>query len=161
MKSTIDVVPPQAAARVPVSNVSEANVPPNGISMWVCASMPPGITYFPVASITVSTLLSRSKPSRVDPGTSTAAMVSPSMSTSALAVPVELTMVPFLIRVFMAAPLRLRNRRVGVGPAIAVELPVVAHLPDHVEVKVADDDLLVLIRAVVADEVALRVDELA
>ncbi len=36
------VVPPHAAARVPVSKVSEASVPPNGICMWVCASMPPG-----------------------------------------------------------------------------------------------------------------------
>ena len=32
------------AARVPVSNVSEALVPPNGSSMWVCGSMPPGMT---------------------------------------------------------------------------------------------------------------------
>ena len=54
-KSTIVVVPPLAAAVVPVSKVSEAEVPPNGISMWVCASTPPGTTYFPVASITVST----------------------------------------------------------------------------------------------------------
>src|SRR5215217_1031 len=51
----IEVVPPQAAARVPVSKVSDALVPPNGSSMWVCASMPPWMTYFPVASITVST----------------------------------------------------------------------------------------------------------
>ena len=43
-KSMIVVVPPQAAARVPVSNVSTECVPPNGISMWVCASMPPGST---------------------------------------------------------------------------------------------------------------------
>ena len=50
-KSMIVVVPPNAAARVPVSNVSVANVPPNGSSMWVCASMPPGMTYLPVASI--------------------------------------------------------------------------------------------------------------
>jgi hypothetical protein len=70
-------------------------VPPNGISMWVCASMPPGITYFPVASITVSTLAATSKPSSRDPGASTAAIVSPSTRTSARAVPVELTTVPF------------------------------------------------------------------
>ena len=43
-KSTIDVVPPNAAARVPVSNVSFANVPPKGSSMWVWTSMPPGMT---------------------------------------------------------------------------------------------------------------------
>ena len=53
-KSTIVVVPPHAAARVPVSNVSAATVPPNGISMWVWPSTPPGMTYLPVASITVS-----------------------------------------------------------------------------------------------------------
>ena len=53
-KSTIVVVPPQAAARVPVSNVSMAKVPPKGISMWVWPSTPPGMTYLPDASITVS-----------------------------------------------------------------------------------------------------------
>ncbi len=53
-KSMIVVVPPQAAARVPVSNVSAAYVPPKGSSMWVWTSMPPGITYLPVASITRS-----------------------------------------------------------------------------------------------------------
>ena len=50
-KSMMVVVPPQAAARVPVSKVSEAKVPPNGSSMWVCASTPPGMTYLPVASM--------------------------------------------------------------------------------------------------------------
>ncbi len=49
------VVPPQAAARVPVSKVSEALVPPNGSSMCVWASMPPGMTYLPDASTTAST----------------------------------------------------------------------------------------------------------
>ena len=56
----IEVVPPQAAAVVPVSKVSLALVPPKGSSMWVWASMPPGMTYFPAASITVSTLAARS-----------------------------------------------------------------------------------------------------
>ena len=45
------VVPPKAAARVPVSNVSLAKVPPNGSSMWVWTSMPPGMTYLPLASM--------------------------------------------------------------------------------------------------------------
>ena len=40
--STIVVTPPHAAAREPVSNVSLANVPPNGSSMWVWTSIPPG-----------------------------------------------------------------------------------------------------------------------
>ena len=43
-KSMIVVVPPHAAAREPVSNVSEADVPPKGSSMWVWASTPPGTT---------------------------------------------------------------------------------------------------------------------
>ena len=42
--TTTVVVPPKAAARVPVSNVSLANVPPNGSSMWVWTSIPPGMT---------------------------------------------------------------------------------------------------------------------
>src|SRR5437667_7269526 len=51
-KSTMLVVPPNAAARVPVSKSSELVVPPNGISRCVCTSIPPGSTYIPVASIT-------------------------------------------------------------------------------------------------------------
>ena len=46
------VVPPNAAARVPVSKSSLDVVPPKGMSRCVWASMPPGITYMPVASIT-------------------------------------------------------------------------------------------------------------
>jgi hypothetical protein len=43
-KSMIVVVPPAAAALVPVKKSSEATVPMKGSSMWVCGSMPPGIT---------------------------------------------------------------------------------------------------------------------
>ena len=66
-KSMIVVVPPQAAARVPVSNVSAENVPPNGISMCVCTSIPPGSTYLPVASMTRSAAIadgSSARPAR-------------------------------------------------------------------------------------------------
>src|ERR671916_510537 len=100
----IVVVPPQAAARVPLSKVSEALVPPNGSSMWVWASMPPGMTYLPVASTTESTRPARSTPSTADPGTRTAAIVSPSTSTSATAVPVALTTVPPVIKVVVTGP---------------------------------------------------------
>ena len=48
------VVPPKAAAMVPDSKSSAEVVPPNGMSMCVCTSMPPGITYLPLASITRS-----------------------------------------------------------------------------------------------------------
>ena len=77
----IVVVPPKAAAMVPVSKVSEAAVPPKGSSMWVCTSIPPGITYLPVASITRSQVgrhVAEDTPAR-----RAAAIVSPSTSTSA------------------------------------------------------------------------------
>ncbi len=45
------VVPPKAAARVPVSKSSALVVPPKGMSRWVCTSMPPGMTMQPLASI--------------------------------------------------------------------------------------------------------------
>ena len=48
------VVPPWAAASVPVSKSSAEVVPPNGMSRWVWTSMPPGITSLPEASSTVS-----------------------------------------------------------------------------------------------------------
>ncbi len=43
-KSTIDVVPPNAAAIVPDSKSSADVVPPNGMSRCVWTSMPPGST---------------------------------------------------------------------------------------------------------------------
>jgi hypothetical protein len=43
-KSTMEVVPPNAAARVPVSKSSAEVVPPNGMSRWVWQSIPPGMT---------------------------------------------------------------------------------------------------------------------
>src|SRR5690349_19599504 len=157
-KSMIEVVPPQAAARVPVSKVSEALVPPKGSSMCVCASTPPGITYLPVASITVAASI---VPSAVEPGESRATIFSPSTSTSAVVAPVALTTVPFLIRTVMVNPSRLGDLGVRVRPAVPVELPVVAHLPDHVQVQVADQQFLLLAAAHFADEVAARIDDLA
>src|SRR5215217_185556 len=159
----IVVVPPQAAARVPVSKVSEACVPPKGSSMCVCGSIPPGITYMPVASTTASTFCSRSTPSSVEPGFSTAAMVSPSTSTSAAPEPVLLITVPFLINVVLIAVLRSRpgDGVVRVRPPVTVELPGVAYLPEHVKVKIAYYDVLVLIAAHSAHHVALRITELA
>jgi hypothetical protein len=49
-KSTMVVVPPNAAARVPVSKSSLDVVPPNGMSRCVCASIPPGSSSSPEAS---------------------------------------------------------------------------------------------------------------
>ena len=87
----IVVVPPNAAARVPVSKVSLANVPPNGSSMWVCTSIAPGMTHFPDASIVRSAWTSSDSP--------ISAILSPSTSTSARVVASALTAVPPLIRV--------------------------------------------------------------
>ena len=115
-------MPPHAAARVPVSNVSIAAVPPNGSSMWVCASIPPGITYLPVASMTVSTDAATSVPRSSEPGCSTATIVSPSMRTSAALRPVAETTVPPLMSVVVmisSAPSSLRDHR-GHGFAIIV-----------------------------------------
>ena len=64
----IVVVPPWAAATVPVSNVSDAKVPPNGSSMWVWTSMPPGMTYLPVASMVRSAVTPAAWPGREQRG---------------------------------------------------------------------------------------------
>ena len=110
-KSTMVVVPPQAAARVPVSKVSDANVPPNGSSMWVWTSTPPGTTSLPVASITSAPCSAAAAMSL--PGRSTASTCSPSMRTSARSAPVALTTVPPLISVviFVSFCLRLGSLR--------------------------------------------------
>src|SRR5215472_13355144 len=85
-KSTMLVVPPNAAARVPVSKSSAEVVPPNGMSRWVWTSMPPGITYIPAASITAAPLAGMAgRTSRMRP---------PSIRTSADLISVAVTTVP-------------------------------------------------------------------
>src|SRR5450759_2178826 len=91
-KSMIVVVPPWAAAFEPLSKVSLANVPPTGSSMWVWTSMPPGTTYFPVAS-------------SVAPATGTAAGYEPSAGTTA----------PFVINVRIEPSSGLRGLHVAEG----------------------------------------------
>src|SRR3990167_7470083 len=154
-KSMIVVVPPKAAARVPDSNVSLANVPPNGSSMWVWGSIPPGMTYLPVASMTRSAGTSRSRPMR--------AISSSSTRTSAETIASALTIVPPLMSVRMCsssgtrmsdraggsgaalgANLRMDEVGVHLRPAVAVELPRLADFLDHVHVEVADDQLFVM-----------------
>src|SRR6266496_3743361 len=156
-KSTMVVVPPQAAARVPVSKVSEAAVPPNGSCMWVCTSIPPGTTYLPVASITAS---AATPAASARPGANSAATVSPSTSTSIGCPPVAFTTVPPEIRtVDMAVASRLDQVAVRVRPAVPVERPPVAHLGDQVHVQVPDDQVRVVVVPDIADELPLRVDE--
>src|ERR1700759_3422108 len=155
-KSTMVVVPPQAAARVPVSKSSTEKVPPNGISMWVCTSMPPGMTYRPAASRTRSAVPARDS---VWAGSRRAAMVSPSTSTSAGKVPVAVTTVPPRMRVFTGPSLRLDQGTVGVRSPVAVELPLVPDLFQQVHVQVADDHLVGVVGGGAAHDLAARVGE--
>src|SRR5262249_8207535 len=100
-KSTIDVVPPNAAAIVPDSKSSADVVPPNGISRCVWTSMPPGRTYLPAASITLSAPWTTSSASD-DP---MSAIFSPSISTSPRYRSTAVTTVPPLITVRISKPL--------------------------------------------------------
>ena len=92
-KSTMLVVPPNAAARVPVSKSSVDTMSPRGMSRCVWASMPPGITYMPLASIACSAGFAGS----LGP---TSVMRPLSIRTSAALVSRAVTTVPFRIRVF-------------------------------------------------------------
>src|SRR5262245_28754849 len=156
-KSTIVVVPPCAAATVPVSKSSAEVVPPKGMSRWVCASMPPGRTYLPAASITTSAAgtVSRSE------AWVSATILSPSIQTSAPKVSDAVTTVPFLIRVRLDAVMfasLLHESIVGFGAAVAIELPRPPDLLDHLEVEVRGDELA-LVLAGRHEEIAARIDE--
>src|SRR5438034_6619855 len=102
----MQVVPPNAAARVPVSKSSDDFDPPNGMSMCVCTSIPPGSTYLPVASIVLSAAMSSDDP--------IVEIFSSSTSTSPLYLSVAVTTVPFLISVRMVSvpgPRRRENTK--------------------------------------------------
>src|ERR1019366_8839358 len=88
-KSTMHVVPPWAAASVPVSKSSLDEVPPKGMSRWVCASMPPGRMYFPLASMVLSHV-----PVGAAWGAKRAAILPSMMATSAAYVSTAVTTVP-------------------------------------------------------------------
>src|SRR2546428_443468 len=87
----IDVVPPQAAATVPLSKSSAVVVPPNGMSRGVCTSMPPGNTSRPAAEMTSAPSVGRATPR--------AASRSPLMPTSAVTVSAAPTSGPPLMTV--------------------------------------------------------------
>src|SRR3954454_20564371 len=150
--STIVVTPPHAAARVPVSKVSLANVPPKGSSICVCTSTPPGITYLPAASMTTA-LPSSAK----NPGLPTAVMTSSVINTSWAMAPVVETTLPFLISVVAMVRRPLHKLVVGGGPAVPTEGPPVTHQLDLVELEIAHDELRLVGIAVIADELTLGV----
>jgi len=84
------VVPPAKPAAVPEKKSSDATVPMKGNSIWVWGSMPPGITSWPVASITSA--------SAGAPETSPTALIRPSShQTSPGKLRSAVTMVPFLM----------------------------------------------------------------
>src|SRR6266542_5355533 len=156
-KSMIVVVPPQAAAAVPEAKSSEEKVPPNGISMWVWTSIPPGMTRRPPASMMRSASASR------PPLEVTAATRSPSISTSADMVSLAVTTVPPLIRVRMDPPgLRQELGQLGIrlGAAVAEELPGVADLAGLVEVQLGDQHLVGVLGGS-GDDLPARVAEVA
>ena len=66
-KSITVVVPPNAAETVPEVKSSHVVVPPKNISMCVCGSIAPGITYFPEADHLVGGDVERSPISVTDP----------------------------------------------------------------------------------------------
>lgn len=80
------VVPPAAAAAVPVAQSSVVTVPPKGIAMWVWASMKPGMTSLPEACTISAPSDGRSVP--------TAAIFSSSTRTSASKLPSAVTILP-------------------------------------------------------------------
>ena len=61
-KSISVVLPPKAADTVPEVKSSQVTVPPKGMSMCVCGSMAPGMTYRSRASMTRSARASSELP---------------------------------------------------------------------------------------------------
>jgi hypothetical protein len=82
-------------------------------------------------------------------------MTSSVISTSWAMTPVVETTFPFLMSVVAMARLPLDQLVVGVGTAISVERPAVAHELDLVEVEIAHDELRLVGVADVADELTL------
>src|SRR5665213_652062 len=156
-KSMMVVVPPKAAARVPVSNVSTDCVPPNGISIWVWPSMPPGMTNCPVASITRSAPCAHSS-EYAEPRAQRPTMISPSTSTSAATGPDALTTVPPLISSFIglfpsllivsSCSLGGGQAPVAIWPTITIERPRVADVGEYAHVKVTNNELILGARGV-------------
>src|ERR1700736_526159 len=144
------------------SEVSAANVPPNGISMWGCTSMPPGSTYRPAASSTRSAADAHALASSV-PGAASPVIRSPSTSTSAATPPLAVTTVPPLItmRICYGLPFnsRLNQRAVLVRTPVAVELPQVPDLLKHAHVQVADQHRVLRVGCGLTDQLAARIRE--
>ena len=105
---------PGRGARCRSRTCPTRTVPPNGSSMWVCTSMPPGMTYLPVASITRS---AATPTPATCPGAQSGGDASRRRSARPAAIaPVGLTTVPSVMRVVIAAPSARsgrRRRRVG------------------------------------------------
>src|SRR6185295_2230305 len=115
--------------------------------------MPPGITYCPAASM-VGSAATVARLARSD-GWVSPTSLSSSIHTSETKLSEAVTTVPSLMSVRMSV---LDQCSVGVGAAIAEELPGPADLLDHVEIERGDQQL-VLVLARGGQELAARVDE--
>src|SRR5262245_21582434 len=95
------------------------------------------------------------------PGAYSAAMVSPSTRTSIGVTPVVDTTDPPVMSVVLMPQRRSLGHEVvvGVRPAVPVELPAVADGLHEVHVEVPHDELGLVAVGRLADELALRIDE--
>src|SRR5262245_8164803 len=112
--------------------------------------MPPGMTYWPAASIVWSAVCAPRCDGWVRP-----TILPASIQTSETKVSEAVTTVPSLMSVRMSV---LDQGAISVGAAIAEELPGPADLLDHVEIERGDQEL-VLILARRRHELAARIDE--
>src|SRR5262245_30731657 len=112
--------------------------------------MPPGMTYCPAASIVCSAVWAPRCDGWVRP-----TILPASIQTSDTNVSDAVTTVPSLISVRMSV---LDQRAIGVGAAIAEELPGPADLLDQIEIERRDQQL-VLVLAGARDDLAARIAE--
>ena len=154
-KSMIVVVPPKAAARVPVSKVSRRARCRRTAAPCGCARRsPPGMTYLPVASIDLVGLHARCAAGREQRGDRLAVdqhvgRVRAGRADDRAALDQQ------AMQPLTAAPARRTRPGGGRGRTASGRGPSSSRL----EVQVADDQLRLVRVAGLADELALRVDE--
>ena len=136
-ESTIIVVPPHAAARVPVSNVSADFVPPNGISMCVWASIPTG---HDVLGCRIDDAVGTRLPCVGEPGPTCRQRAPPLVLDKDVHQCRSIRSHYRAVADHGAHLSGLAERSVGVGTPVPVERPQPADLIDHPEVEVAHDD---------------------
>ena len=177
-KSTMQVVPPATPEAVPTSKSSALTVPMKPSSMCTCGSIKPGGGNAPVASIVSSPLSGSSLVpiyvivpvfeaqvgrEALGCGDHLAVVDDDAHDSSGLPAPAAVTR-RFLVSCLAgdeppaSVASQIGQSGVGLGPAVAEELPGLAHLVDRVEVHLRHDQgVVVLVR--LRQEAAARVDE--